>query len=574
MRIRKMIAVVDNDTEFVKKFRNTLKKLNLSNKFHAVLFGINVEEDIPKCIQKLRQAKGQLVAIMIDIVIFEMADSSELLAVVRIFREIRREFPSLPIFFVTKHIEEKYLPLVSWCSLEDIDGILFKQYLYLPEKDKSIGEKDKFHEYIPFTDSDIAEIFQEAKRKRGAYMTASILSIPENVEKDNYKIIKELLHPDERSLLQIREMKNTIFIHLIDELFGEQTSRSGYVTVSYLRPGFSGSYLFKIDVHKREKKESYLMKINNDEKIKLEFDNHKKVHKIMSPRNHPATTGDYVNYGNWGALGIEIQQGMITLLDYLCMKTLEENHIVIANLGEILSQLYRSRDKKPMRLWKDRYNFSSRIYLQLLAFFEDRKKLLQEFIEKEKIEELEKFVFTQGKDLRLNYEKLYNINIGNIHGDLNARNVLVHPESKQVVLIDYANMDETGHLTRDIAKLEADLIFSVLHSNSKKFYDWNSVAIWEALFDLLDLKNIFDFDLRIATSDARIEKTGTFIVGLRKSLKEDICPHLSVGEYLNSLLYYSFHYLVYPDISIQKKVFATKWLSRIITQLKNVSANP
>ena len=130
-----------------------------------------------------------------------------------------------------------------------------------------------------------------------------------------------------------------------------------------------------------------------------------------------------------------------------------------------------------------------------------------------------------------------------------------------------------GHLTRDIAKLETDLIFSVLHSNSKKFYDWNSIAIWEAVLNLLDLKNIFNFNFKITTSDTEIEKISNFIVGLRKSLKEDIYPHLSVGEYLNSLLYYSFHYLVYPDISIQKKVFGTKWLSQIITQLKNVSAN-
>lgn len=573
MRRKKIIAVVDNDTEFVQKFSNTLKKLNLSNKFDAKLFGINVEEDIPKCIQNLKQTKGSLVAIMIDIVIFEMADSSELLAVVEIFEEIRREFPNLPIFFITKHTEEKYLPLVSWCSLKDIDGILFKQYLYLPEKDKPISKEGKFHEYIPLTKNDIAEIFQEAKRKRDAYMTASILSIPKNVEEENYKIIRELLHSDERSALQIKEIENTIFIHLIDELFGEQTSRSGHVTISYLRPGFSGSYLFRIDVYKREKKKSYLMKINNDEKIKMEFDNYKKVHKILSPENYPAPTEDYVNYGKWGAFGIDIQQGMITLSDYLCVKELEEDHIVITNLGKVLSQLYRDGNRKPTRLWKEYYQFSSKIHLQLLAFFEDKKTLLQEFIEKEKIEELEKFVSTKGEDLRLIYEKIYSICVGNIHGDLNARNVLVHPESKQIVLIDYANMDEMGHLTRDIAKLEADLIFSVLHSNSKKFYDWNSITIWEALLDLLDLKNIFHFNFKITTSDAEIEKISNSMVGLRKSLKEDIYPHLSVAEYLNSLLYYSFHYLVYPDISIQKKVFGTKWLSQIITQLKNVPAN-
>lgn len=573
MRKKKIIAVVDNDTEFVQKFSNTLKKLNLSNKFDIKLFGINVEEDIPKCIQNLKQVKGLLVAIMIDIVIFEMAETSELLAVVEIFEKIRREFPNLPIFFVTKHIKEEYLPLICWCSLKDIDGILIKQYLYLPEKDKPIGKEDKFHEYIPLTKNDIEKIFQEAKRKRDAYVTASILSINKNVEEENYKIIRELLHPDERSALQIKDIGSTTFIHLIDELFGEQASRSGYITISYFRPGFSGSYLFRIDVGIGKKKKPYLMKVNNDEKIKIEFDNYEKVHKILSPENYPQPTENYVNYGKWGAFGIDIQQKMITLSDYLCLGELEGNHNMITNLGKVLSQLYKNTSGIPTRLWKEYYQFSSKINLQLLAFFEDKKTLLQEFIEKEKIEELENFVFTNGKNLRSNYENKYTIYVGNIHGDLNARNVLVYPESKQIVLIDYANMDVMGHLTRDIAKLETDLIFSVLHSNSKKFYDWSSIAIWEAVLNLLDLKNIFNFNFKITTSDTEIEKISNFIVGLRKSLKEDIYPHLSAGEYLNSLLYYSFHYLVYPDISIQKKVFGTKWLSQIITQLKNVSAN-
>jgi len=570
---KKIIAVVDNDTEFIGKFKNTLKNLDLSNKYEPELFQINVEEDISKCIENLKKSKKSLAVIMIDIVIFEMGAPSRLLEVVKIFEEIRRELPNFPIFFITRHIKEEYLPLICWCSLEDIDGILIKQYLYLPEKDRPTSEEDRFHKYIPLTKNDIATIFREAKRKRDTYLTASILSIPKNIEEENYEIIKEVLHPDERSVLQINEIGCTIFIHLIDELFGEQTSRSGNVTISYFRPGFSGSYLFRIDVYMSGEEKTYLMKINNDEKIKREFDNYNKISGLLSSQNYPSIPTDYVTYGKWGAFCMELQKEMITLPDYLCERKLEEAHMAITNLEKALSQLYRNKYKQPLRLWKEHYQFSSKIYLQLLAFFEDKKTLLHNFMGEDEIKKLEKFVFTQGGDLSHIYEKIYPIYVGNIHGDLNARNVLVQPESHQIILIDYANMEETGHITRDIAKLEADLIFSVLHSNNNKFYDWNSIEIWKSLLDLLDLENIFDFNFKITTSDTEIEKVSKFIVSLRKSLKEDIYPNLGVGEYLNSLLYYSFHYLVYQDISIQKKVFGTKWLSQIITKLENASAN-
>ena len=224
-----------------------------------------------------------------------------------------------------------------------------------------------------------------------------------------------------------------------------------------------------------------------------------------------------------------------------------------------------------MRLWKEHYKFTTKTYDHLLSFFEDIKKnkaLYGELLENKNIEVIENFIYTEGESIRGIFEKAYKVNTGVIHGDLNARNILVDPSNDHVVLIDFANLDEKGHLTRDIAKLEADLILSVLHGNSPKFYDWNSLSVWESLLSLVNTKNIFDVGLKITSDDKEVERIWNFTVSLRKVLKENLYPDVKASEYLISLLHYSFHYLVYPDISIQKKIFGMKWISRIITQLK------
>ena len=103
-----------------------------------------------------------------------------------------------------------------------------------------------------------------------------------------------------------------------------------------------------------------------------------------------------------------------------------------------------------------------------------------------------------------------------------------------------------------------------MDGNSDKFYDWNRIKELKILFNLLKIENIFNFEQQIEIKDQKIELIYSFVKNLRKVLKEIICPSVEAVEYLKSLLYYSFHYLTYPDISIQKKVFAIEWIYQIL----------
>ncbi|GAH67045.1 unnamed protein product, partial [marine sediment metagenome] len=70
---------------------------------------------------------------------------------------------------------------------------------------------------------------------------------------------------------------------------------------------------------------------------------------------------------------------------------------------------------------------------------------------------------------------------GRIHGDLNSNNILVAPSDTEIALIDFALMREDLPVLTDIAKLEVDLVFSVLDNSSAEVVDPDSVANWRVI---------------------------------------------------------------------------------------------
>jgi hypothetical protein len=555
-----MIAIIDYEDEFKDKFSQTLQDLSLSDKYEIRLIkptSLMLEEQmVNQCISELRKFKKSLMAIMIDIVLFELGNLIDLTGI-KIVKNVREEFPKLPIFLVTKHIHGpeafQYLPILVWGSLEDVDGVLIKQYLC---------NVKQYTESIPFSKEDFEKIINKATKKRNAYSTSSILLLRKDAEEKSFKELEKLFELDIRSTLQIKEIGSTVFKHLIVELFPGKRG-----TISYFRPGFSGSYLFKIDISS-ELPNSWVVKLNETEKIQREVNNYKKVEKIMDKESYPCSVKESVNYGKWGAFAVALEREVITLFDYLNSSKSEREFDITEEIANILKKLYGEQKKISTHLWKEHYTFSPKTYLGMRAFFEEQERLLEEHCGRDKVNLTRSFVDSKGTSEGKIYEKVHWIYTGNIHGDLNTRNILLNPGFERIVLIDYANYG-VGHVVKDTAKLEADCIFSVLDGKSDKFYDWNRINEWKALFDLLKIESIFNSRHQIDIKDVEIKRIYNFVKNLRKVLKKSICPSVEADEHLKSLLYYSFHYLTYPDISIQKKVFALEWIYEIITQLKN-----
>jgi serine/threonine protein kinase len=556
---KEIIAIIDGETEFMDKFEKVLKKeIHLGEEFSIKRILIN-ETDIStkKYIIELSEVEDRLALIMVDVVIFE--DSSlisnapiDLNTSRTIIKDLREKFPDKPIIMVTKHLANAFLPALSWISLEDVDGVFIKQYL---EKNAEINEK------MPFDQNSFRDIINSAKTKRGSYINPSF----KYTEEESKRIVKELYQPDSRSKLQIENIGFTVFKNLMERLFLKKiTPISKGQIVSYYRPGFSGCYLFKVEENNPDR--FWIMKVCGTDKIKTEVENYSRVKEVLQKDSIPAIFTEPVRYGNFGAFAVELKEDYQTLKDYYLHNEVKQD--IFDNLKEVLKNLYQNMQRGSERLWGKYYQFKNPAILRLNSFFEDIKNkewLTGVYFTREELTGLENFVDNQGGTKRKFSEQSISISTANIHGDLNANNILIHSDKNKIVLIDFANYKE-DHIVKDIAKLETDMVFSVLDSNSEKFYSWERISDWKALFDLFEISKLFDEKLKSNSYNAEIVKLFDFICKLRATLKE-IYPEIDCKEYIGSLLYYSFHYLTYPDISIQKKVFATMFLIRILGQL-------
>lgn len=557
-----IIAIVDYESAFKDDLDIAFKRLRIAHRYKPtwVEFTRALPEPqmVQRCIDKLRNLKKSLAAIMVDVVIFESGAEVDLTGT-RIVEKIRTEFPSLPIFLVTKHIQAtrekafQYLPIVVWSSLEDVDGVLIKQYL--------AGEKE-YTSLIPFRGEDFQRIIDKARRKRDAYAAGSILALSDKTEDQDFEELEGFFSFDKRAKLEIRKIRSGVFKHLIAQLFPGERG-----TISYFRPGFSGSYLFRVNLNSEPTK-CWIMKLNETDKIVRELGNYKEIRNVLDEQNYPDVVGESATYGKWGAFAVEIQDATITLADYLALRQSEKKLYIGVKLAEILKRMYGKQERRSSHLWKDHCELSPTIYLKIRALLEDQESILERYCGKDKVDTVMSFVNTQGESKSIIYEKVHWVRTARIHGDFNARNVLLDTDRGRIVPIDYANYGE-GHVPKDIAKLEADCVFSVLDASSHRFYDWGRIDEWKVVLDLVDINSVFNHRHRIAIRDEKIRRIYCFVKELRKGLKEIVCPSATADEYLKILLYYSLHYIGYPDISIQKKVFLIEWCYQIITHLEN-----
>jgi len=557
----KVIAIIDGDEQFKIGFEEVLEDLYLKEEFRIEATIINDKEQLSskKYIDELKKVADSLALVMIDIVIFEskvFGSNAEvdLNSCKEIIENVRIEFPDIPIIMITRFIENKYLPALSWLSLEDVDGVFIKQYLQYPND-------ENYNKIFPLDKKSIKDIVERAQSKRAVYRAS--YKPNSDIEEASKKMVTTVFKPCYKSELQIEDIGFTVFKHLMDKLFYLNTAVPPMDRrVLYFRPGFSGCYLFRVNEYGSSNK-SWIMKIGEIKKIEAEVNNYKEVIKYLPQENLPANIKSPVSYGNLAAFAVELKEESQTFRDYYPNNPLNDN--IFTNLEKVLRSLYRNSQEESVRLWEDYYQFKNQVILKLDSFFEREKKLIRMYFNENEFKELEDFPRLQGKNKKNFYEKLVLITVAKIHGDFNATNILINPNDQNIVLIDFANY-KPDHIARDIAKLETDMIFSVLDSNSEKFYSWERIADWETLLSLFEIEKFFDNKAISSSKDEEIIKLFTFICNLRKVLKK-IYPEINNLEYSASLLYYSFHYLIYPDISIHKKIFALKLILKIMNKL-------
>ena len=149
--------------------------------------------------------KGEKVCgIFVDIVIIEKGELDK--TGINIATKLRNYFPDIPIFNITANFEgDEEIAMVSEATLEDIDGVLIKDYL-----------EGKYFSVIEFNN-----LFTKANIKRDKYRTDSITPF-ETTTPDSIKTSFYSSSLDSRVKYQIQEIGEARFWNLLTNFFQRQ----------------------------------------------------------------------------------------------------------------------------------------------------------------------------------------------------------------------------------------------------------------------------------------------------------------------------------------------------------------
>lgn len=565
-----VVIFIDNDhlfLDFVLRFAKR-ESLNESYEFRKIIPPSELEDPNPitKCIKELHnvcEEGKKLAAIFVDIAIYEPAPPGKLdidRTGIAIMTAIREEFPLLPILAITKY--EKEHRLITETSLEDIEGIVSKSFM---RSDPSFSKKDFLN---------IIEKAISKSKKRVSEKTLEQSPVIDNMELGKIKI--EFQVNDPRCALQIQQIGNDIFYALLKKSFP-----FGEGTISYVRPGFSGSYLFRITVKVSRKEESpakpksWFVKIADGTKLQKELDKYKKLVERGIPRKFipRARREEIIKVGKWAALVFEMEENVVTLSEFFESQA-SPNGLkrVVDSLTIFLKAYYGTPLQKQCFIWPTfyLYEFEERIRVEILRFIAEEGNLLHHKIGQETkgmIDRIREFVVSKGQTEESVWKCQLEVDTRYIHRDLNARNILVNPGNNKLSLIDFGRSRQ-DHCVKDITKLEVDMVFLAMDSKFMNNTDWDRVRIWKNLLPLNKKGGVLNANKTDVVSDTEIHKIIGFINSLRDALKQMSCV-FTEEEYLISLLYHALCLLSYHDVTIQKKGFAVHYINEILETLSS-----
>ncbi|GAH77597.1 unnamed protein product, partial [marine sediment metagenome] len=104
MKSKKLIAILDNEPEFRKKFQKTLTEIGAAGEYDLKLFSAESPEELADCVADMEEYWEDIVAILMDVVMFELESIDHVLDSISEIGNVRLRFPDTPIILITKHI--------------------------------------------------------------------------------------------------------------------------------------------------------------------------------------------------------------------------------------------------------------------------------------------------------------------------------------------------------------------------------------------------------------------------------------------------------------------------------------
>lgn len=551
--IKDTIIIIDTDSGFVERFKLRLEEQLLIDKYQIHTISPNTtldtEQLIQYCLTEVQKiiSAAKICGIFVDIVIVEKAGPLETTGI-NIASNLKTHFPNIPIFNITRYCNAQDADIISEATLEDNDGVLAKDYL----------------EGKNFSPKRLSNIFTKAITKREKYKSESIQSIGTTIPA-TVRTAFNFNSLDPRVKYQIQEIGESQFWNLLVNLLPNAEG-----TISYMQPGRSGAYVFKVVAKFREENKSptrpkgWVIKVTNKKDLlELEVKNYKELKKtrVYYPKLFHE---QLVTFNNLAGIAFELEEDSISLLECFAKLSKDDINNAIDDILSILEKLYGDADYKQIMLWKDTYSLKNEGVLKILSLFEENEHIIHEKCNPEHKNRIIAFVSDGVTDKVVksvcNFE--VEADMRNIHGDFNSRNILVNNNKiKKLVLIDFSAMQHS-HIAKDIAKLERDIVFRVFDAFSANYYDWDRIKVWKTFMDLVKKDGIFS-PKQFTIDDIELQKSINFIYGIRNILKQ-LSPKLDEKQYLCALLHFSLLALTHPEISIQKKIFGIQYINNIL----------
>lgn len=553
----KTILVIDTDAGFPARLNNNLVDEEIDDQYKVEPLApdttLHPAALVDDCVAKAMSfvSSGDVAAIFVDVVVYESGGGPIDHTGIRLAKELRSHLPRTPIFNVTgKGIDLELADILSEATLEDVDGVFIKTFI----DGKS------------FSEGRLKKIMTRANAKRARYRAGgpkvTAAPIPEAARERFGAADLE-----ERIKSQIQEIGQSDFWGLLLKLLPEAEGR-----LSFTKPGRSGAYVmrartkFRSVGHSYSRPKGWIIKIARDwGLLQAELKNYKEMIKTPLPRAfYPKPLQDEpIVVGEIAGFAIELEEDAETLMEDFEGLTDEAITRVANGIGRVMIDTYGDASSNKIgKVWREYFMLNEHAKAAAEMFFEENEAILGEMADP-RWKDVRAFVQTNGKTHDRIWSLEGEVDRRVIHGDFNSRNILTKNDG-QLIIIDFSAR-RLDHVAKDTAKLERDVMLRIFDGLSANYHDWRRLEIWNDFS--LTVKKGSVFSTGTAGGwNADVRKCVDFIYSIRGSVKA-ISHGLREEDYLCSLLHYTLLGLAHPEMSIQKKVFAVKFVADVLESL-------
>lgn len=348
-----------------------------------------------------------------------------------------------------------------------------------------------------------------------------------------------------------------------------QLDDSCTITLSQLSGGFSGSYIVKAELS--EGRASFVIKIDEDpQKLVTELEGYRKVEgKLNFSHYLPVKALAPVRLTEewWGAFAIAYDGDSNPLLEQSSVSGTELAELYKTLWKECLSNLYGNPfrecchyyevlPEELIKLAQDGWDALDRYKIEFSSLYPSAYNSICNLV-------LELEIFKDDKFKELTVETPW---VGQVHGDLNCRNILYNQHKDTFRIIDFPNVGPPNCVAYDFVKAEAESVLIMLDWASGKDYDMKRIGTWnelitEFLNDFIPAPRTFD--------DPELDRTLLAIRAIREAYQD-----IAAGQGQLPLSYYIYllsrvmRYLTYTDLTAAKRFLAFIWTWRLFNLVR------